>query len=223
MKHFFCRICLAWCVVMVITLVVPLQSFQLKEQFAQGLPGQYVVALYQKHYILIRILAKEQQVVTVEELLVPAMRRPQGLSWQQWMAQGAPCATSHSLYRIDLTHGRLLSQEEKLCSEMTPWVQSFLTSLLNMPLEDVPVGNRRKIARTQLEWVPKLSVCGHPVQVSGFRVLWGIWPADQSVLAGRRVELYVPLPGEGYPSFFPTWIQVQGIDRGTISLVDGGA
>jgi len=190
-------------------------SLSLKEKFAAGKPGDFVVTAQQSNYSLLSVRAVTPEVILFEEISIPATQIDlKNNDWKKWVAQKAPGHTSWTLHEIDRETGALI---ECFSYSKNGWIhlnqaEQFLTRLFRLPLTPIPASERKKIGPKpgageldhRAPWNPPLVIEGKKVPNPTFEALKGRWPDDGTLLSLCFLELYfsqtpVPLP-------FPCWL-----------------
>ena len=183
--------------------------------------GHFVVFEQGKTVTFLRIAAKSDKLLYLEEVSIPASRFAKlATSSREWYENGAPGHSSWTLSLIDLDRATLV---KTYSYDRAEWrhggaLNPFFTTLFNMPFEELALEKRKRVGRAGGSerglWQPPLVVDGHPQPAVFFGVYTARWPKDGSELAGKRIEIYLPLAGEGeppiYPTFFPYFLEVEG-------------
>ncbi len=212
-----------------------LSSFTLRDNLKRAKSGDYLVTTQNKNYTLLHVYATTPPHLVFEEITVPSQRlQGKFTSWKKWMEEQAPGHTSWVIYTLDLRTGQLVnyySVTKKAWYDLSK-VNNFLTTLLNLKLEKLPLEARRRIglkpilgrADTRPLWQPRLIVEGQEITEVSFDVWVTLWPKDDSELANKTIELYLPQDNEKYPSYFPYWLQINGmIGSAKVRIVDSGS
>lgn len=169
---------------------------------------------------MITILSIRSQTPTtlvLEEVSIPSQNlKKKPPSWNEWIRAKAPGHTSWSILEIDRKSGEILE-----CYSFTrsSWIQlspqeSFIATLLTLPLNPVPLDQRRKIGPppppgeidTRKVWSPPVFMEGKKQEGISFEVFETTWPKDKSLLDGNGITLYFDKEGR-FP--FPLWMQVE--------------
>jgi hypothetical protein len=207
----------------------------LKENLKRAKVGDYLVSAQNKNYTVLLARSKDATSLTFEEITVPMKRiAEKGFSWKRWIEGGAHGHTCRVLYAIDLTTGTMQRAYSYTKNEWTsiPQSQNFLATLLNLRLKMVPLTERKKVGPLPLPdspdrrslWQPKVIVNGQVVDGVIFDVWKTQWPKDGTDLSGKAIEIYVPKENEKYPSYFPYWLQVNGmVGKAKMRIVDTGS
>lgn len=208
-------------------------SLELRQKLFQAQPGDYLITYQNKAFTLMHIRSKKGTQLVIEEVSVPERyRKKYALTWPEWIAKGAPRHTSWVAYEVELESGLI---QEYYSYTKQGWADiahsdNFLSSLLNLNLEKVPVSQRKRAGRTSISgpdrrplWAPQVIVNGERVPKVPFDAWKTKWPADGSELAGKTVEVYLPSESGPYPGYFPYWIQVKkGPIVAKLRVVDSG-
>lgn len=210
----------------------------LKDKLAEAEQGSFLVLEQNKTYTLLFVRSNTNDRLTIEEISIPAARYSQNPTpWRFWLANGAPGHTSWASSRINLLTGEF---EETFSFTHQGWVDlsesnCFLTTLLNLPFEQLDDSQRRKIGTVSGHnrnerrlWNPRLVVDGHTIPNIAFTVWKARWPNDSTEVSKKIIEIYLPekiiepnLPL--YPTYFPFWLEVEGkIGSAKIRVVDSG-
>jgi hypothetical protein len=206
----------------------------LRDNLKRAQKKDYLVTAQNKNYTLFHIYDKEDDLITIEEVTVPMNRFPRHMgSWKQWINLKAPGNTSWVMYKINLKTAQMV---EFYSLSKNAWydvnkTENFLTTLLNLRLEEVPMDDRKRVGFPTLPgmtdrrpfWQPKLVVNGQEVQGVFFNAWTTRWPKDGTDLADKTIEVYVPVENDKYPSYFPYWLQISGIiGNAKIRIIDSG-
>ena len=205
----------------------------LRNNLERAIPGDYIVISAAKTQTLMHICKKENQILTIEEIAVPEIKRPPGLSWKEWVYQGAPGNSSWVMFDVDLQTGQMLryySFTKRNWFEI-PEADNFLSKLLNLRFTKVPENSRKRIgskSRTGPEvrnlWHPRMIVDGRIIQGVPFDAWTTKWPRDGGELSGKTIEVYLPQESQRYPSYFPYWLQIKGaVGKANIRIIDSGS
>ena len=189
----------------------------LQERIDRASNGDYLVVEGGKMITLLSIRSVSPATLILEEISVPTQnlkKRP--VSWSEWVREKAPGHTSWSMLEVDRSTGEILE-----CYSFTrsSWIQlssqdSLIATLLSLPLEPVPIQNRRKIGPspssgeidTRKIWSPPIIFEGKKREGGRFDVYEATWPKDKSPLSGNTLILYFDQEGK-FP--LPVWIQVE--------------
>lgn len=211
------------------------EEMVLRDNLQRAHQGDYVVTAQGKTYTVLHIFEKKNDLLTIEEISAPSGRlRQHNTYWKNWIKQGAPGHTSWIMYTIDLKNGKMLEYYSltKNAWYDTSKTDSFLTTLLNLPLEQVPYQDRRKVGLPPLPglsdkrslWQPQMIVEGKEIIGVPFDAWRTVWPKDGSDLSGKTIEVFTPQNSQKYPSYFPYWLQISGlIGKAKIRIIDSGS
>lgn len=209
-------------------------TLSLRDNLSRGNPGDFIVAAQNKAYTLLLIKTKTPEALTIEEITVPASRIVrQNFSWRDWVSKGAPYHTSWVLYSVELGNGRM---RESYALSQNSWYQtampeSFLPTLLNLRFTLVSDKERKKVGDPLSEggtggrklWQPPMVVDGKVIPGVAFNVWRTTWPHDNSPLADKIIEVYLPQDSAKYPSYFPYWMQAAGVvGKADLRVIDSG-
>jgi hypothetical protein len=226
MRYFLLTACLLICS------VLSAGALQLKAKLAEAQPGSYIVIEQNKTFTFFHIYNRFDQSVVIEEVSIPAAsfaRKP--MNWKVWFESGAPGHTSWIISQVNINTGLF---EETFSFTHQGWINMsssnpFLTTLLNLPFQEIPVENRRRVGGNSSGrplWNPRLIVNGAIVPNTSFYAYKARWPSDGSELARKVVEIYLPVDTSGstyFPSYFPYWLEVDGkIGSAKARVVDSG-
>jgi len=206
----------------------------LRDNLLRARAGDYLVTTQNKNYTILLIRSKEPSRLYIEEITVPISRIPKNVSWREWVEKGASGNTCWVLYAIEFPSGTIQHAFSFTRNEWVtiPQSQNFLSTLLNLHLKRIPENERKKIGPPPLSdsvdrrslWQPRLIVDGKAipgVQFDGWRTRW---PKDATELSGKMIEVYIPRENEKYPSYFPYWLQINGmVGKAKVRIVDSGA
>lgn len=211
------------------------EALYLRENLKRAQKGDFIVTAQNKNYTLLHIFDKNDNKLTVEEITVPLSKFPRNIqSWRQWVNLRAPGNTSWVLYTLDLSTAQMLEyySVSKNVWYDTSQADSFLTTLLNLRMEPIPLDDRKRVGippfpgmtdRRPL-WQPRMVVDGLWIEGVEFDAWTTEWPKDSSDLSGKTIEVYVPAKNNLYPSYFPYWLQISGmIGNAKIRIIDSGS
>jgi hypothetical protein len=216
-----------------VTFPLQAEGIFLRDNLQRAQAGDYIVISASKTQTLMHIYAKQNQILTVEEIAVPESKRPTKLSWKEWVNQGAPENTSWVMFDIDLRTGQMLryySFTKKNWFEI-PDADNFLSKLLNLKFIKIPDNARKRIGPKSNSgpelrplWQPKMIVDGKPIKGVLFDAWSTKWPRDGSDLSGKTIEVYLPSDSQRYPAYFPYWLQINGaVGKAKIRIIDSGS
>ncbi len=204
-----------------------------RENLKKAVPGDYLVTAQNKSYTFLHIYSKGNDVLTLEEITVPARKAPhKNYSWKKWAEDGAPFHTSWNMYDIQLSTGEVLrafSLTKNTWYEV-PQSDHFFSTLLNLRFVRIPSNERKRVGLPSLEiydrrpfWQPKVIVDGKSIEGVNFGAWRAHWPKDNSDLSGKTIEVFVPEDNQQYPAYFPYWLQINGmVGSAKIRIVDSG-
>ncbi|WP_075882694.1 hypothetical protein [Candidatus Protochlamydia sp. W-9] len=208
------------------------EILQLRKNLQRAVPGDYLVISSNKTDTLMHIYDKQDDILTIEEIAIPDCRKPKQLSWKKWVEQYAPGNTSWVMYEINLQTGRMIRYYS---FSKNDWyaisdADNFLSTLLNLKLSPIPQEVRKKIGPKPKSgpdwrpiWQPRMIVNGSIIKDVRFNAWRTRWPKDGSELSGKMIEIYLPVDNQQYPSYFPYWLQVNGvIGKAKIRIIDSG-
>lgn len=209
-------------------------SLTLKEKFQQAAssPGSFIVTEHQKTVSFLRLHSFQPPFLFLEEINIPShFIKKTGMDWDKWIKEKAPNHTSWLLYQIDVEQCKILHcysfSRESFIS--LSGQESFLATLMTLPLEPLPSAERKKIGPKppsdmpdmRKTWNPPKILHGKKYKNSHFEMMHTKWPKDSSDLSGREVDLYFDLDQPLFP--FPYWIEVgDGYNAFTLHVIDSG-
>jgi len=195
----------------------PLFGSPLQERIGRAASGDYLVIEVGKMTTLLSIRTVTPASIVLEEVSIPTQNlKKKPPSWNEFIRSKAPGHTSWSMLEIDRGSGEILE-----CYSFTrsSWVEipseeSFIATLLQLPLEPVPSDKRRKIGPppapgeidTRKIWEPPALFDGKKQEGLRFDVFQTTWPKDKTPLSGNTVLLYFDRDGK-FP--LPFWIQIE--------------
>lgn len=205
----------------------------LRNNLKNAQPGDFIVISASKTQTLLLINAKQDSILTIEEIAVPENKRSPQVSWKQWVTQGAPGNTSWVRFNIDLQTGKMLSYysfTKKNWFEI-PDADNFLSKLLNLKFTQIPENARKRVGpkpRSGPEmrslWQPQMIVDGQNIKGVLFDAWRTRWPRDGSDLSEKVIEVFLPQDSKRYPAYFPYWLQINGvIGKAKIRIIDSGS
>lgn len=213
-----------------------MEGFSLRENLQYANVGDFVVTAQGKSFTLLHIYSRTPELLTIEEITVPNNRLAAGLSWRDWVSQGAPGSTSWLLYAINIATGKI---EQSYSISKRGWIdlsqqgESFLPILLNLPFVPVPEKERKRVGTPpdtgspdwRKAWQPKMVVDRREIPNVKFEAWRTHWPKDGSELSGRTIEIYLPQEeSQRYPSYFPYWLQIKGaVGKANVRIIDSGS
>lgn len=209
-------------------------SLLLRENLKKAQAGDFIVTSQSKAYTLFHIYGKSGDILTVEEITIPQNKVPyNNLSWKEWVQRGALHHTNWILYTVQLSTGAI---KECFSVSKNGWYDmsqrdSFLPTLLNLQFALVPLDERKKVGPPphgggpdfRTVWNPKMMLNGAVIPGVKFDAWRIYWPKDGSELSGKMIEVYLPIEGDKYPSYFPYWLQIKGsVGAATLRIIDSG-
>lgn len=211
---------------------VEAEELWLRDNLAHAQAGDYLVVSANKTQTVLHIYAKTGEVLTIEEIAVPENKKPGQMGWKEWVRQGAPGNTSWVLFDIHLPSGKMMryySFTKKSWLEI-PDADNFLGKLFHLKFHKIPDSARKRVGPKPISgpewrpfWQPRLVVEGQPVVGVLFDAWQARWPSDNSELAGKAIEVYLPRDGARYPAYFPYWLQINGVaGKAKIRIIDSG-
>lgn len=207
----------------------------LRDNLRKAKKGDFIVTSQSKSYTLLLIQNVKDDNLTIEEISIPSNKLclPDG-SWKGWVQNGAPDHTSWVLYSIDLPSGQIknfYSANQDGWQEIVP-PDNFLSTLLNLRLEKIPLEDRKKVGPTPRDgrpdrrkvWQPRMTFEGKTHADVVFDAWHTHWPKDNSELSNRLIEIYTPEDNSTYPAYFPYWLQISGmVGKAKVRIIDSGS
>lgn len=189
--------------------------------------GDYIVTAQGKNYTLLHIYSKKENLLTIEEVSAPSncLKNLSG-AWKNWIAQKAPGHTAWVIYSLDLKTGKMVSSYSVMRQTPldTSGANNFLTTLLNLHLEPIPLKKRKKLGASFTPWQPKMVVEGKTIPGVQFDAWRTEWPKDTTELSERSIDVYVPQESDKYPSYFPYWLEISGlVGSAKVRIIDSGS
>ncbi len=211
------------------------ETMILRENLSKAKPGDYIVTMQGKNYTLLLVQGKSNNILTLQEITTNENKIKKGnqYPWKKWVEMGAEGSTSWVQYTLDLNNAQMQNFRSLQKSGWTdlPQRENFLTTLLNLKLQKIPLNNRKKYGLEIITgtddptkvWQPKMFYEGNVVEGVLFDAWKTQWPKDGSEMSGRTVEIYIPAEGGKYPSYFPYWLQISGtVGKAKIRIIDSG-
>lgn len=195
--------------------------------------GDFIVTAQSKNYTLLHIYDKGETDLVIEEITVPQAKLclPNG-SWKAWVTGGGPNYTSWVMFDVDLPTGQIKKFYTFSKNGWTeaPQGDNFLSTLLNLRLEKIPLSERKRVGPPPNDgpdlrstWKPKVTFEGKTYGDVPFDAWETRWPKDNSELSGRLIEIYTPEASTHYPAYFPYWLQISGmIGKAKVRMIDSG-
>lgn len=206
----------------------------LHENLLKAEQGDFIVISQNKAYTLLTVQQKENSVLTLEEVTIPNNRiSPSFTDWRSWFESGAHGATCWVRYRLNInthqiTYGYSFLQKNWITLSQA---DNVLLKLIHLNFSKIPNGERKKagappppgLPDKRPIWQPRLIVNGSQIKGAHFTGWRTYWPQDASDLSGKVIEVYLP-ENEGLaPTYFPYWLEVQGmLGSVKIRIIDSG-
>lgn len=232
MYHRFLTVVLCFC----LKLHAQVDTFPILQQtLSQAQPWSYVVLHQGQTYTFLYVKPSPKPgEIWLEEIHIPvSLFSRQSLSWQEWFLKHAPHHSGWNLLPISLSD---FSCNRFYSFTQQAWItlsssSNILTTLLCLEFQEIPITERKKIGpmpgRGKQDhrpiWTPL--VCWEGQKISGipFRAYTAYWPQDQTDLAGRRIEIYLPEEASPYQIFFPYWMEIEGrIGQAKFRVIESG-
>ncbi|MCB1107669.1 MAG: hypothetical protein KDK76_06210 [Chlamydiia bacterium] len=212
--------------------IIAIQSlfaFCLKDKFAEGREGSYIVTEQNELISLLHLHTKKEGRLLFEEISIPS-HIAKNTKWNEWINQGAPGHTSWILYEIDTEKGCVTE-----CYSLTrqSWIpteemNAFFIPLISLELKFLPEEKRLQTGPSHKPgavearpWAPPQVFEGQKVKEAEYDVYTAKWPNDQTDLSGKPIVLYFDKQKSSFP--FPYWLQVrEGALKFKLRAIDGG-
>jgi hypothetical protein len=220
---------------LLICAVASASEMRLKEKLALSSPGSFLVLEQNRTFTFLHIFERSEKNIIIEEVSISAASFSKNpMNWKEWFEAGAPGHTSWIMSQINLETALF---EEAFSFTHRGWIDlsasnSFLTTLLNLPFQEVPENERRRIGLppghnkidTRPLWHPRFIVNGKIIEETSFAAYKTRWPADGTELSHKIIEIYLPMHENlNFPTYFPYWLEVEGkIGSAKIRVVDSG-
>ncbi len=206
------------------------QDLYLRDNLYKANPGDYIVIAFNNTNTVMHIRQQRDNLLTVEEISTPEIKRSADFSWKEWVRLNAPGHTNWVMYEIDLKTAKMIryySFSKQNWYEI-PDNDNFLSKLLNLKLIKIPENMRKKIGPKvdnefdmRAIWQPQMIVEGSRIPGTLFDAWRTKWPRDASELSGKTIEIYTPQSGNAY---FPHWLQIHGVlGKAKIRVIDSGS
>jgi hypothetical protein len=204
----------------------------LRDNLSHAQQGDYVVITNDKNQTFMRVLQKDPDFVTIEEITIPASSAKSIKSWIKWAEAKAPNHTSWVRYQVNLNNGHT-SEFTSLSQDGwrdIPQINHLFSTLLNLRFTKVPDRDRRRIGthrgssnvNPRFFWHPPLMVNGQKIPGAIFNAWHARWPKDGGDLSGKLIEIYIPKLAENFPSYFPYWIEINSGIKVRMHVADSG-
>lgn len=213
-------------------------ALHLVDRLQRAEVGDYIVAACDNMYTVLIVKEKFDYQMSIEEITVPAARIQQQKfwwrGWKHWVETSAPGYTSWVVYTVHCSSGQI---REFYCYNRNSWMfmaqaDNFLSKLLTMRFVKVRPEDMKRTGpppplgapedRRQ-GWKPKVVFEGKVITDAKLEVWRTRWPDDRSDLSGKTITAYVPAEQKEYPSYFPYWVEIQGmVGKAKIRVIDSG-
>lgn len=207
----------------------------LRNNLSKARKGDYLVTAQYKNYTILIIRNKDDTQLDIDEITLPMAKKPnnKSFSWRTWVQNGAPGNTCWVIYSIHQPSGTIQNTFSFTRNEWItiPQSQNFLSTLLNLSLKQIPANERKRVGPPPASdstdrrpiWHPQMIVDGVPLKGVLFDAWRTRWPKDNSELSGRVIEVFVPKDSERYPTYFPYWLQINGmVGKAKVRIIDSG-
>lgn len=211
------------------------QEIFLRNNLTKARQGDYLVTAQHKNYSILIIRSKDNTQLAIDEITLPMALKPndKNFSWRKWVENGALGNTCWLMYSINLPGGTIQNTFSLTRNEWVtiPQSQNFLSVLLNLSLKKIPKNERKKVGPPPSSdsidrrpiWQPQMIVDGIPLKGVLFEAWRTRWPKDNSELSGRVIEVFLPTDSERYPTYFPYWLQINGmVGKAKVRIIDSG-
>ncbi len=211
----------------------------LRDRLKESKPGDYIVTRMDNTYTVILIKEKSDRQISFEEITIPAQRlhneRFPWAGWRHWVENGAPGHTSWLLYSVNSGSGVMNEyysySQGRWCSITE--ANNFLSTLLNLRFVQIPRDKMKRVGivppserngqDSRRIWIPKMIYEGKTVRNVEFDAWRTRWPKGNGELSGKTITVYLPRDEKKYPSYFPYWLEIQGmLGKAKIRIVDSG-
>ncbi len=211
----------------------------LKDRMQGSKAGDYIVTRIDNTYTVLLIKETTPHQISIEEITIPAQRlhdkRFPWSGWRNWVESGANGNTSWLLYTVHVDTGMMreyFSYTNGQWNNMSD-VNNFLSTLLNLRFVKIPREEMKRVGvvppsekygqDSRRIWSPKLVYEGKTVYGAEFEAWRTRWPRDCGELSGKTITVYLPKDERAYPTYFPYWLEIQGmLGKAKISIVDSG-
>lgn len=208
------------------------EELLLRDNMMKAKTSDFLVILANKTVTLLHIADKQDHLLTVEEIAVPEGKKPDSMTWKDWVGLNAPGNTSWVTYEIDLRTGQMTKYYSFTRHGWyeIPDSDNFLSKLLNLRLTKVAENGRKKVGPKPISgpdwrplWQPKMVIESKTINGVMFDAWETKWPRDNSELSGKAIEVYLPRESDRYRAYFPYWLQINGaIGKAKVRIIDSG-
>ncbi|MCI5052744.1 MAG: hypothetical protein MRY21_06395 [Simkaniaceae bacterium] len=211
-------------------LLLPLAIFAntLSTRLGSATPGDYIVTEYEEVYSMLCVHSKEGSRITLEEINIPwHALRGKKKEWKKWLENEAPGHSSWILYEIDLETHEMLECFSRSQNCFLNLSDSFLTTLLTLPLAKIDESSLTKVGPpplagkdTRNAWSPPRYLNGSKIISPNFSVYRTTLPDNETPLSGKTIDLYFD-----DQSPFPYWLKICDPTKGSVKLrsIDSGS
>ncbi len=206
----------------------------LKDTLNKASKGDYLITTQNKTYTLFHIYDKSENKLTIEEITLSKKEyEAQNTHWNEWLIKGGKGHTAWVMYEIDLDSGNIL---DFYSFTHQNWQNSFkeehfFPTLIQLKFALSSENSRRKagpppppgLIDERPYWQPPLIFNGQTIKDVPCYSWTTFWPNDNTELAGKKIEIYMPQENRKIPSYFPYWLQIShsfGVIK--IRVVDSG-
>lgn len=210
------------------------QEMTLSKALTKAKKGDFVVTSQNKTFTLFHIFDVNDLTLTIEEVSAPiSFLKPIKSNWQKWINEQAPGHSSWVIYELDLNSNQIediYSYSQKSWQKIYPGDQIFPT-LINLKFNPIHKSDRKKagpkpppeMIDDRPIWQPPIISYGKKLKGISSDAYQAYWPEDQSELAGKKIEIFLPKENDKTPSYFPCWIQVSNyFAQSKLRVVDSG-
>ncbi len=209
------------------------EPFSLKKSFEKAAPGDFLVFSHNKNITLFHVFAKENNGFIIEEISAFSdVRDTFHSDWQRWINEGAPGHTSWVMYELHpegKNRNLIYSFSQRNWQTLYPEEQIFPT-LFSLKFHKIPDRKRKKAGPSPAPgepdrrppWNPPIFANGISIP-SSCDAYEAVWPDDGSVLAGKKIEIYLPEDQDLFPTYFPFRIQIfNHLTSAKMRVIDSG-
>lgn len=199
--------------------------------------GDYIVTAIDNTYTVLIIKEKLNDKMSIEEITIPLGRlqnsRSNWSGWRHWVETGAPAHTSWVLYTVHCSSGQMCEYysfaKNTWCNMSTD--DSFLSKLLTLKMERIQKKDTKRVGPpppqasndSRRHWTPQMVYEGKVIENVDFEAWRTQWPRDRTELSEKIITVYVPKEDKRYPSYFPYWLEIQGvIGKAKVRIIDSG-
>ena len=212
-------------------------AMQLIERLRSAQTGDYIVTAIDNTYTALIIKEKSNEKMSIEEITIPLGRIQNNqntwMGWRKWVESGAPGNTSWVMYTVNSSTGQMTDYfsftKNARCNVSS--IDHFLSKLLTLKLKRLPKKDTKRVGPpppkgskdARRSWTPQMIYEGKVITDVNFEAWRTEWPQDGGELSGKVITVYVPNDDNRYPSYFPYWLEIQGmIGKAKVRIIDSG-